>query len=374
MDKQKLANLLLMLVGAFVIVLTLKLAQPVVIPMLLALLLAYVMDPLMMGLKRLGLPLGLAVAITALVFLGLLFGAGTLLLSNLVAFAGKLPEYKNQMLTLLDALAGSLKSLAGESINFDLFDEIRKLPIGSMVAGVAGQIATNSSLALLVFLFAILILVEKYFLPRKLVKMFAGRKRSKIPIILKHIDTNLRNFIGVRTLISLLIGTMSGIVLALFKVEFAIVWGFLTFLLNFIPNIGSTVAVILPSLFSVLQFAGTTTPLWIFLCLGFCQFVTGILLEPKFMGSRMNLSLFIVFLSMFFWGWLWGAPGVLLAVPMTASLKIALKNIPFTARYAVMLEKLPRRRYRWRKKRPQSSSEPKVDRGPPAVDQSLRTR
>jgi predicted PurR-regulated permease PerM len=342
-----------MLIGSFVVALIFKLAQPVVISMLLAVLLAYVMDPLMMGLKRLGLPLALAVTVTAILFLGLLFGAGTLLVSNLLAFARKLPGYKDQLLTMLENLAGSLSSLTADSINLDVIAEIRKLPVGSIVAGAARQIATNGSLALLVFLFSILILVEKYFLPRKLVKVFAGRKGSKIPTMLKHIDTNLRRFIGVRTFVSLLIGTFSGIVLALFGVEFAIVWGFLTFLLNFIPNIGSWVAMMLPPVFSLIQFAGTATPFWIFLVLASCQFVTGMLLEPKIMGNRMNLSLFIVFLSMFFWGWLWGALGVLLAVPMTASIKIILKNIPATSRYAVMLERMPRRVLYKRSKRPQ---------------------
>jgi len=345
MDSQKVTNILLLILTSVVIVAVFKLAQPVVLILFLAVLLAYIMDPIMMALKRVGLPLSLSVGLTGLLFLGIFFGAGTIVISNLISFGRKLPRYQNELIEWLNSLITRLDEVTQGEVSLNLTKELGRIPIGSFVVNTATTIASNISFLVLILFFAVLILAEKYHLPRKLVKVYHGHKKHTVPAILKHIDTNLRKFIVVRTLISLAVGTTSGIILFLFGVEFAIVWGLLTFLFNFIPNIGSIIAALLPFIFSFVQFPGTLTPFWILLALTLCQFVTGVLMEPKFMGDILNLSLFVVFLSMLFWGWLWGAAGVLLAVPMTTSLKIILNNIPSTTRYALLLEKLnPRKR------------------------------
>ena len=343
MNRQRTPNILLFFIAAFLIVLILKLAQPVVLVMLLAVLLAYIMDPVMMALKRIGLPLSLAVLITATLFLGIFTGAGTIIISNLISFGRKMPQYQVELIAWFNSLNAQIEELTGDRIHYSLFDEIEKLRIGNIVVNIATTIASNISFLLLIILFAALFLIEKYHLTRKLVKTFSTRKtgkvKSMVPVILRDIDTNLRKFLGVKTLISLTVGTASGTALFLFRVEFAIIWGLMTFLLNFIPSVGSFIAMVLPFIFSFVQYAGTATPFLILLSLALCQFVIGMLMEPKFMGDTLNLSLFVVFLSLFFWGWLWGAAGVLLAVPMTTSIKIILSNIPATSRYAIFLEK-----------------------------------
>jgi predicted PurR-regulated permease PerM len=348
MNRERTTNLLLFFIAAFIIVLILKLAQPVVLVLLLAVLLAYIMDPIMMALKRLGLPLPLAVFITALLFLGIFTGAGTIIISNLISFGRKLPLYQDELATWLNSLNAQIEELIGERVHYSLLDEIAKLRIGNIVINTASTIASNLSFLLLTILFASLFLVEKYHLTRKLVKAFStrgtggqrsAREKSMVPIILRHIDSNLRKFLVVRTLISLTVGTASGAVLFFFNIEFAFIWGLLTFLLNYIPNVGSLISMLLPFVFSFVRYGGTATPFLILLSLALCQFVTGVLMEPKFLGDTLNLTLFVVFLSMFFWGWLWGAAGVLLAVPMTTSIKIILSNIPATARYTIFLEK-----------------------------------
>jgi len=348
MDRQRTTNILLFTITAFLIVLILKLAQPVVLVMLLAVLLGYIMDPVMMALKRLGLPLSLAVVITAILFLGIFTGTGTIIISNLISFGRKLPQYQDELIAWFNSINAQIEELTGDKIHYSLFDEIKKLRIGNIVVNAATTIASNISFLLLIILFASLFLVEKYHLTRKVVKTFSTRKtgkaKSMIPVILRHIDTNLRKFLGVRTLMSLTVGVASGTVLFFFRVEFAIIWGLMTFLLNFIPNVGSLIAMLLPFIFSFVQYAGTATPYLILLSLAICQFVIGILMEPKLLGDSLNLSLFVVFLSIFFWGWLWGAAGVLLAVPMTTSIKIILSNIPATSRYTIFLEKPPIRK------------------------------
>jgi predicted PurR-regulated permease PerM len=120
-------------------------------------------------------------------------------------------------------------------------------------------------------------------------------------------------------------------------VDFALLWGFLTFLLNFIPNIGSIVSVIFPLLISFLQFDSVATPLLVLILLGATQFAMGNVVEPKLMEFSLNLSPLLVLVSLFFWGWIWGVWGMILAVPMMSTVKIIFENIETLQPIAVLM-------------------------------------
>jgi AI-2 transport protein TqsA len=148
----------------------------------------------------------------------------------------------------------------------------------------------------------------------------------------------------------MIIGASSGVALTLFQVEFAIVLGFLTFVLNFIPYLGSLVAVILPVLIALVQFASIGKALWLLLILVILQNLVAQILEPALVGSGLKITIPVVFFSLFFWGWFWGAPGVLLAIPLMTSLKIVMEDVPSLRPIALLLEKGPRRRSPRRRK------------------------
>ena len=168
------------------------------------------------------------------------------------------------------------------------------------------------------------------------------------PIMLKHVDRHLRAFLGIKTLASLVIGIgTAGILLAL-RVEFAVTWGFAALVLNFVPAVGPIGSILLPTLIAFVQFDTLLVPLLAAALLAVLHVAVSNLVEPRIMGERLSLSFFVIFLSLFFWGWMWGAPGVILAVPMTASLKIIVERIPATARFAMLLG---RARVRRRKER-----------------------
>jgi AI-2 transport protein TqsA len=113
-----------------------------------------------------------------------------------------------------------------------------------------------------------------------------------------------------------------------------------------VPTLGPITAVFMPLLFALVEFDGWTQPLLIGASLTAVHLVMSNLVEPKLMGERLNLSFFAIILSLFIWGWLWGAPGVLLAVPLTTSIKIILENVPATARYAGLMGRAVRRKRR----------------------------
>jgi predicted PurR-regulated permease PerM len=119
-----------------------------------------------------------------------------------------------------------------------------------------------------------------------------------------------------KTLVSLLTAVVSYVVLEMVGVDFAIIWALLVFFLNFIPTIGSIVAVVFPALLTLVQFDTITPFLIVAIGLGGTQFVIGNVIEPTYVGKSLNLSSLMILLALSFWGSVWGLPGMFLAVPL----------------------------------------------------------
>lgn len=351
MDSMKTINILLTVIVIFIAGFLLKLAQTLIISVLIAVLLAYIMDPLLAVFRRLRLPLTLSILITALVFLSAFTGFGIIFYQSMLDFARELPEYQNRLMSMLNDLLSHLPMVTGEQIKTNLLTELRNIRLATLVLSAAGSIANILSNFFVVFLYAVLFLVGKYTLTRKLLRSFPRPSAKRIVLILRRIDADLREYIGIKTLMSLFVGVGSGVILVLFGTEFAVILGFLTFLLNFIPYLGSAIAVALPPLIVFVQTQSPVRILWLVICLVLLQNLIAQVVEPKTVGRRLNLSIVVVFFTLLFWGWLWGAPGVLLAIPMTTSLKIVMENIPAFRPFALLLEKMPRRRIRRRRKK-----------------------
>jgi predicted PurR-regulated permease PerM len=130
---------------------------------------------------------------------------------------------------------------------------------------------------------------------------------------------------------------MVWIVLALFGVDFAAFFGLVAFFLNYIPNIGSFAAAVLRVGFAFFQFGTFWTPFWILVITNGLDMVLGNLIEPRIMGRGLGLSPLLVFFSLLFWGWLWGIPGMILSVPLTALIRIFCQNVPPLRPVAVLM-------------------------------------
>jgi AI-2 transport protein TqsA len=237
----------------------------------------------------------------------------------------------------------ALEKGLGASFAIDPFEELRTAPIRPMLMNIARSSLRILSEFTLIFFFAVILLVGKYRLIRMLLTVFP-RRHSMVPLMLKHVDRHMRAFLGIKALASLAIGLGTALILLGFRVEFAVTWGFLTLLLNFVPALGPITSVTLPTLITMIQYPGVGMPLAVVACLGALHLGISNFLEPRFLGERLDLSFFVIFLSLFFWGWMWGAPGVLLAIPVTATLKIVLERIPATSRFAMLLGRTSRRR------------------------------
>jgi predicted PurR-regulated permease PerM len=333
----------LSIITVLLVGLVLRLARAVIIPLLVAGLLAYLMDPLVTLLRRLRFPVVLAVTVAALLYLAAFLVFGWVLYQSALDFARAFPRYQRGLVDIVRDLLLRIQNVANTLIGLEPLEQLQRLPVSSILLTTLRSLANFLREFIIIFIFTLLYLVGKYGVARKLLRAFPHKRAKRIALMLLRIDADIRKYIGVKSLASLLVGAASGVCLVLFGVDFALLFGFLTFVLNFIPVLGSVIAVILPLLVCLIQFGSWARTLWLLAALLVLQNLVAYLFEPKVLGIRLKVSVPIVFLSLFFWGWLWGAPGILLALPLTTSLKIVMEDIPELRPFALLLEKASRR-------------------------------
>lgn len=196
---------------------------------------------------------------------------------------------------------------------------------------------SSVSIILLILALAILGLHEVPGLRRKVREAFGGERGGHLVETAESIVAKYQRYLVARTLAAVLQGLSVWLFSLAMGLDFAFVWGVLAFLLNYIPTIGSAVAVIPPTLFSLVQFDSLGRPLGVFLGMIVLQILFGNYVDPLIEGRLLALSPMVVLASVVFWGWVWGVPGALLGVPITIGTVIATDHFPKTRWIARML-------------------------------------
>ena len=321
--------------AAFVVLVAgMKTAAPLLVPFLLAIFIALICAPPIAWLKARGVPGGFAIV---LIVLGIVLGAtlvGTLVGSSIVDFREDLPSYQQR---LLEMSGGLQQWLTGRGLNFDLNDwrdsvnpgAVMQLA-GNTLASI-GNLTTNGFMILITVVF---ILAEQVRFRDKLAQ--ARNVPGESLAAIGRFTDSVNHYLGLKTLTSLLTGVLVGLALWLLGIDYAMMWALLTFLLNYVPTIGSFLAAAPPVLLALVQI-GPLTALIAAAVQVVINVVIGNIVEPRLMGRGLNLSPLVVFLSLVFWGWVLGPVGMLLSVPLTILVKIALENDPDTRWLGVML-------------------------------------
>lgn len=244
------------------------------------------------------------------------------------------PTYK----TGLDQRLVSIYELLGVEDLPTMSQLMQNVDISPIVTNFAGALTgIVGNLALIIVYVGFLLYEQKTF-SNKLTRMFPQtEKRQEVRKVIDNIQHQIQTYIWIKTLVSLVTGIVGYVVLTAVGVDFASFWAFAIFLLNYIPIIGSIIATLFPALLTLIQFE-TFTPFFIVgIGLTSAQFVVGNVIEPKLMGSTLNLSPLVVLLSLALWGSLWGIPGMFLCVPIMVIILIILSHFEPTRPLAVML-------------------------------------
>jgi len=316
----------------------LKLAKPVLFPFFLAIFISYIINPILEFLTRRKVPKFLAVLVLILTTFSLMYLLGAVFYSSGKAFAVEFPRYGQQLQTLLAKLESS--HFMGVHWNLPtLLEAINVEKVASIAVSALGPFFSFLSTLFLVLVFLVFILAGRGCSAAKIERSFSPGQAKKIAAILENMDGQIEKYLAIKTAFCVLNGILVGVVLALFGVEFAVVFGFLAFILNYIPNIGSTVAIAVPIVIAFLQYGSVWRCLAILIIVVGLDSVMGNFLEPRFMGRGLGLSPLVVIFSLIFWGWLWGIPGMVLCVLITAVIKIVCANIPSLRPVADLMSK-----------------------------------
>ncbi|MCZ4338788.1 AI-2E family transporter [Shewanella colwelliana] len=310
---------------AFIVVILagIKAASPIVVPFVLSAFVAVICNPVINWMTRMRVPRGLAVVLMMIFIVLMGLWLAQLVGSSINEFSRQLPQYRDQLVEqfawILIKLEAFNISLSREQI-LAYFDPGVALSMTTNMLSSVGGVMANLFLIILTVVF---MLSEATILPKKL--HFA---LDDPDMRLKQIDKFLHSvnqYMVIKTLVSLGTGIIVGVVLAIIGVDYALLWGVVAFLFNYIPNIGSIIAAIPAVLLAFIQI-GPAAAGGVGLLYLSTNMVMGNVIEPKYMGRGLGLSTLVVFLSLIFWGWLLGSVGMLLSVPLTMIVKIALES------------------------------------------------
>lgn len=327
-------NLLLAAASFVVVVAGMKAASSILVLFLLAAFIAVICAPPLFWLQRKGVPRILALLLVIGMVLGVVLILGTIVGTSLNNFTRDWPSYQAKLHGQTVELFESLKD-KGLNIDEEGFSEAfnpgsaMKLVTG-ILTGLGG-VLTNGFLILFTVIF---ILLEASDFPVKLRAISPGQ--SKTLEFFSIFVANIKRYMALKTLISLVTGSAVAIWLSILGVDYPLLWGMLAFLFNFVPNIGSIISAIPAVLLAFLQLGPGSALL---AALGYLviNVSMGNLIEPRVMGRGLGLSTLVVFLSLVFWGWVLGPVGMLLSVPLTMIAKIAFDSNEFTKPLAVLL-------------------------------------
>lgn len=311
----------------------------VLIPLAVALLLWFFINALAKGYQRLwsrwlGPLRGFSLVLALLTMLAASLFSITIVITNVTAIGASSADFAKSLNLLLDQVA-SFTGLKHEQLIKGL---VEQLGLGELLASIVSAMTNFASQFGVVFIYVIFLLVEQQFFDIKLNAIVRDKaRREQIRSLLDRVGRDIQSYIWIMTFVSILTAGLSYGVMVAVGLEHAAFWAFLVFILNFIPTIGSIIGTALPSLYGLLQFGDFKPFLILLAAIGVIQFLIGNVLQPRLSAKTLNLSQFVVILSLFVWGAMWGIVGMFLAVPITAILMIVFANFPSTHVVAAFL-------------------------------------
>ncbi|MBW6507492.1 MAG: AI-2E family transporter [Rhodobacteraceae bacterium] len=238
------------------------------------------------------------------------------------------------------AAIAALFAWLGDDAQTAVFNSVRSIDLSGYLRTVAGQASSLMQAAVLVILFVGFLFAERVWFSIKLVNLVGGNeKAARVEVIVETIINKVNHYLLVKTLVSLVTGIMVWGVAELFGLDLAAALGILTFVLNFIPSVGSIIATGLVTLVAYVQMGAEPATLLIFLLVTVIQFINGNIIDPTLMGRALRMSSFGIILSLAFWSAVWGIPGMFLSVPIMVALMIVCSQVPELRPLAILLSR-----------------------------------
>ncbi len=327
----------LIIIAVIFVVAALKIANTVTLPLVISLFCFLLFNPLLNKMEKVKIPRWLGVVIAMLLLLIILVAAGWFFFFTIDLLVKRLPMYIGRF-TVIDAwLADKLNLDAGTSflsyLNFDWQGIIL-----SSLSSASGKAINVVSKAMLIYIFVLFLLLERQSLIPKLKVAIPSRKGMKLAVLFERVNRQISKYLLLKALISMATGLLFYLAALATGLDFAVMWGVLAFVLNFIPSIGSIIITVMTIIMAILQFfPNWANIIYVAILMISIQMVLGNILDPRIQGVQLNLSPFIILVSLSLWGFIWGIAGMFLAVPITSVIQILCANVKSLKPIAVMI-------------------------------------
>ncbi len=324
-EPPRLTEISLVVIAAVAIAAAIAYTRPVMVPFVLAVFIAYAVSPLVdLAQDRFRIPRAVSIVFALAVAIGLLTLLVLLISTSTERILASANIYRDRLASIAQKVFAVLDRLGIDLGQQPLLRGLEELPLASMVRGTAGTVVGLLTTGGLVAIFVVYLL--------------AGRRPAELRTgFYAEIDAKVQRYIVTKVAVSATTGMLVGLILWLFGLELALVFGVAAFLLNFIPSVGSIVATLLPLPIALIQYESIWPIIGVLALPGAVQITIGNGVEPILLGESLDLHPVVVLLALIFWGMLWGVVGMLLAAPITAILRIVLARIETTRPVAEIL-------------------------------------
>lgn len=338
-SKEGLAKVTYILFILIAIVTILVYSEEYAVPFVVALIIWFIIHELRENLQmipwvRKNIPIWLQ-SMTAFLIITLVIAA----ILNMVYYnVSILYESIDQYLANFQVVLLKLNKTFGIDVATQVNEYLDKFDFGALAGSTIDYMTSLFGNGFLLIIYVVFLLVEETIFPLKLKAFYpAEEEQDKRQELFYKMDQNIGRYLRLKTLVSFITGALSYVALLIFGVEAALFWAFLIFILNFIPTVGSLIATLFPALFAVLQMADLAPFIYILVSVGAVQVIVGNIIEPKLMGTSLNMSALVVILSLTIWGAMWGVMGMILSVPITVMMMIVFEEIPSLRFIAIAL-------------------------------------
>ncbi|MBE2255591.1 MAG: AI-2E family transporter [Ignavibacteria bacterium] len=315
--------------------------QSILLPFFIAIIISFLFLPVFEWLKSKKLPSWLALTIVMILILLLANVSSLFIFTSISAFESALPEYQQKFDALYNSIFASLASMgidvdglkttisSSSSMSFGNLTSIAT-SLFSSIAGIFGDFV-------LIMIYVVFLLSEFSSINRRILVAFSADKARKIVDTFNDIFNDVRRYLVGKTIINLIEGFVIGVILWAFGVDFYVVWGILVFLMNYIPNIGSFIATVLPFITALFNYDNIIMPIIILVIMIAVANIFGNMIEPKVFGDTLDLSPILILVALIFWGYVWGIMGMILSIPIMSMIKIIMMKFDATRPAAILM-------------------------------------
>jgi len=332
MNDLRTTNKLLLVIVIPLVFYLLKLLSFIFIPLVFSMFIALLFLPIMRWLNKKKVSKPVSILIVILIFIGALKIGGELIqitskeiMSTDTVFIHQAETKMEDLLVLMEEYLGIPYSSDENIIN----NLISKESVMSNFGPTLDFLGDTITMILMTVFFVVLWLAESINVQKLMNHTILKQKHTSVKTFMK-VEKDLIKFIKVKFLVSLFTGIGTGLACVFFEVNFPIFWGLFAFAINFVQMVGSIITVVFLSLFAFVQLDPSSTLLFFIISITGVQVLFGSILEPIFMGKSFSINIIAVLVMLMFWGYIWGVPGLIMAIPLTVFIKIILEQFPQT--------------------------------------------